>query len=985
MSSICLLDFPVEILHRIFDYLDTRTIIRSLRCICRQLNKTVNIYNRYEIDLTLFTKVQCDNIISLIFSADFKEQSDKADFLLTILNIQQFPSLRSLTLLHINKNELDRFLPYMINLPLISLSIQLSGPFQTASLSSLSTAITQWKLQKLHVLDNFNLIKILPWPIDCNLNHLTITSCTDQEYHSILEHSPFLRTFVMEYCLVINTIPSVNSLYPQLTSLEMNYSSLSFEQLNYLLSLTPSLVHLKLINHTYYFSSLFDGNRWEELIQSKLRLLKNFQFCFRHTIRKLCSTYTNLHSIIKQYRTPFWFDIKRWFVIADCIMRSSSCEIILYTIPITIGDFNILIRCKAFPINDLCYFTKNFSNENNPDIQEDKTLIELNLENSNKISKDMIYLACALKHNTTIVTLNLNNNNIEREGLQYLIDALENNTTLTTLRISRNQIRDEGLRHLTNALQHNTTLTIFDYEDNHISNNGIQHLCDVLRKNTVIPFCFLFIRCLKLYFEKIISSIPMSSICLLDFPVEIFHRIFDYLDTRTIIRSLRCVCRQLNGIVSIYNRYEIDLTLFTKVQCEFILQSIRCENIISLIFSADFKEQSDKADYLLTILNIQQFPCLRSLTLLHINKNELDRFLPYMINLPLISLSIQLSGPFQTASPSSLSTAITQWKLRKLHIFNGYNLIQILPWPVDCNLNHLTITSCTDQEYRSILEHSPFLRTFVMEYCLSLHTLELGSNQIDVSKVQHLANMLEDNMTLTTLSLRDNELNSNGTEYLANALQKNTTLRILNLRLNHIDDNGAEYLANTLMSNTTLTTLYLWNNQIRSTGARYLADALQKNTTVTTLDLGRNQIGTAGTKYLADMLRINSTLTTLSLWDNEIKVKGAEYLATALKTNKTLTTLDMGFNQIGDNGEQYLLDTLHTHKTLTTLSLWDNEIKVKGAEYLAAALKTNKTLTTLDMGFNQIGDNGEQYLLDTLHTYKTLITLNLDNNPLIFT
>ncbi|CAF3867465.1 unnamed protein product [Adineta steineri] len=521
MSSICLLDFPVEIFHRIFDYLDTRTIIRSLRCVCRQLNGIVSIYNRYETDLTLFTKVQCEfilqsirceNIISLIFSADFKEQSDKADYLLTILSIQQFPCLRSLTLLHINKNELDRFLPYMINLPLISLSIQLSGPFQTASLSSLSTAITQWKLQKLHVLDNFNLIKILPWPIDCNLNHLTITSCTDQEYHSILEHSPFLRTFVMEYCLVINTIPSVNSLYPQLTSLEMNYSSLSFEQLNYLLSLTPSLVHLKLINHTYYFSSLFDGNRWEELIQSKLRLLKNFQFCFRHTIRKLCSTYTNLHSIIKQYRTPFWFDIKRWFVIADCIMRSSSCEIILYTIPITIGDFNILIRCKAFPINDLCYFTKNFSNENNPDIQEDKTLIELNLENSNKISKDMIYLACALKHNTTIVTLNLNNNNIEREGLQYLIDALENNTTittlsicgnqigdegarhlsyglrsnrtLTTLRISRNQIRDEGLRHLTNALQHNTTLTIFDYEDNHISNNGIQHLCDVLRKNT---------------------------------------------------------------------------------------------------------------------------------------------------------------------------------------------------------------------------------------------------------------------------------------------------------------------------------------------------------------------------------------------------------------------------------------------------------------------------------------------------------------------
>ncbi|CAF1044478.1 unnamed protein product [Adineta steineri] len=402
----------------------------------------------------------------------------------------------------------------------------------------------------------------------------------------------------------------------------------------------------------------------------------------------------------------------------------------------------------------------------------------------------------------------------------------------------------------------------------------------------------------------------MSSICLLDFPVEIFHRIFDYLDTRTIIRSLRCVCRQLNGIVNIYNRYEIDLTLFTKVQCEFILQSICCENIISLIFSVDFKEQSDKADYLLTILNIQQFSCLRSLKLLHVNKNELDRFLPCIINFSLISLSIQLSDFFQTASLSSLSTAITQWKLRKLHIFNGHNLIKILPWPVDCNLNHLTITSCTDQEYRSILEHSPFLRTFVMEYCLIINTIPSVN-----SSYPQLTSLV---MNYSFLSF--GQLNS------LLSLTPSLTLRILNLRLNHIDDNGAEYLANTLMSNTTLTTLYLWNNQIRSTGARYLADALQKNTTVTTLDLGRNQIGTAGTKYLADMLRINSTLTTLSLWDNEIKVKGAEYLATALKTNKTLTTLDMGFNQIGDNGEQYLLDTLHTHKILITLNLDNNPL-----------------------------------------------------------
>ncbi|CAF1455110.1 unnamed protein product, partial [Adineta steineri] len=742
----------------------TPTIIRSLRCVCRQLYQTVNIYNRYEIDLTLFTKVQCEfilqsircaNIISLIFSADFKEQSDKADFLLTILNIQQFSCLRSLTLLHINKNELDRFLPCIINFSLISLSIQLSDFFQTASLSSLSTAITQWKLRKLHIFNGHNLIQILPWPVDCNLNHLTITSCTDQEYRSILEHSPLLRTFVMEYCLVIDTIPSISLLYPQLTSLVMNYSSLSFGQLNYLLSLTPSLVHLKLINHTYNFSSLFDGNRWEQLIQSKLRLLKNFQFCFRHTIRKLCSTFcTNLHSIIKQYRTPFWLDIKRWFVTADCIMRSSACEIILYTIPITIGDFNILIRCKAFPINDLCYFTKNFSNENNPDIQEDKPLIELNLENSNKISKDMIYLACALKHDTTIVTLNLNNNEIEQEGLQYLIDALENNTTittlsmdgnqigaqgvqhlaeslqnnttirtlsirgnqigdegarhlsyglrnnrtLTTLRISRNQFGDEGLRYLTNALQHNTTLTIFDYEDNHISNDGIQHLCDVLRKNTSL------------------HTLELGS---------------NQID--------------VSKLQHLANMLEDNMTLTTL--------SLR-----------DNELNSSGTEYLANALQKNTTLRILNLRLNHIDDNGAE----YLSN-----------------------TLMSNIALTTLYLWNNQIRSTGARYLADALQRNTTVI-----------------------------TLDLGRNQIGTAGTKYLADMLRINSTLTTLSLWDNEIKIKGAEYLAAALKTNKTLTTLDMGFNQIGDNGEQYLLDILHIHKILITLNLDNNPLIFTSDR---------------------------------------------------------------------------------------------------------------------------------------------------------------------
>ncbi|CAF1391667.1 unnamed protein product [Adineta steineri] len=725
MSSICLLDFPVEIFHRIFDYLDTRTIIRSLRCVCRQLNGIVSIYNRYEIDLTLFTKVQCEfilqsirceNIISLIFSADFKEQSDKTDYLLTILNIQQFPCLRSLTLLHVNKNELDRFLPYMINLPLISLSIQLSGPFQTASLSSLSTAITQWKLRKLHIFNGYNLIQILPWPVDCNLNHLTITSCTDQEYRSILEHSPFLRTFVMEYCLVINTIPSVKSTYLQLTSLVMNYSSLSFGQLNYLLSLTPSLVHLKLINHTDHFSSLFDGNRWEELIQSKLRLLKNFQFCFRHTIRKLCSTFcTNLHSIIQQYRTPFWLDIKRWFVIADCIMRSSSCEIILYTIPITIGDFNILIRCKAFPINDLCYFTKNFSNENNPDIQEDKTIVTLNL-NINSIEQEGLqYLIDALENNTTITTLTMDGNQIGAQGVQHLAESLQNNTTimtlsvrgnqigdegarhlsyglrnnrtLTTLRISRNQFGDEGLQHLTNALQHNTTLTIFDYEDNHISNDGIQHLCDVLRKDTSL------------------HTLELGS---------------NQID--------------VSKVQHLANMLEDNMTLTT-------------------LSMRDNELSSNGTEYLANALQKNTTLRILNLRLNHIDDNGAE----YLAN-----------------------ALMTNTTLTTLYLWNNQIRSTGARCLADALQNNTTVITLDLGRNQIGTAGTKYLAD-MLRINSTLTTLSLWDNEIKVKGAEYLAAALKTNKTLTTLDMGFNQIGDNGEQYLLDTLHTHKTLITLNL------------------------------------------------------------------------------------------------------------------------------------------------------------------------------------------------------------
>lgn len=44
---------------------------------------------------------------------------------------------------------------------------------------------------------------------------------------------------------------------------------------------------------------------------------------------------------------------------------------------------------------------------------------------------------------------------------------------------------------------------------------------------------------------------------LLQLPIEIFYRIFDYLDQSTILISLCNVCQRLNAIRETYHRYQV--------------------------------------------------------------------------------------------------------------------------------------------------------------------------------------------------------------------------------------------------------------------------------------------------------------------------------------------------------------------------------------------------------------------------------------------
>ncbi|CAF1424534.1 unnamed protein product [Adineta steineri] len=318
---------------------------------------------------------------------------------------------------------------------------------------------------------------------------------------------------------------------------------LSTQELECLLSLTPSLGHLKLISSRSTLDSIFDGSYWEQLIQKKLLLLNQFQFSFTCIKNEFDDTAT-FDSLILPFQSPFWVNNKKWFVTCGYILQESI--IMLYTRPLCIeldgttrssvsevsstnpkcrlilhDNYNriynikeerkqskpstLLIRLKYRHSSVQALIKLNL--EGNPgsycttvstaiQLQNDKMITMMDLSGNHIGDTGIQYLATVLQNNTTIKQLNLSNNGISDTGVQYLADMLRSNTTITSINLSRNQIGDIGAKYLGDTLQNNKTLTTLildshffgDYHNktNTISDVGAQILADALKNNRTL-------------------------------------------------------------------------------------------------------------------------------------------------------------------------------------------------------------------------------------------------------------------------------------------------------------------------------------------------------------------------------------------------------------------------------------------------------------------------------------------------------------------
>jgi hypothetical protein len=375
--KVALDSFPAELIHRILNYLDTQTIFLCLYKVCKRLELIIENYHRNRLDFGLISKsnftiisrlIHPQNIISLTLSDGFKTPG-QIQYFFQIFNLNQFTQLRSLNLLQINRGDINEIFQSKTIFLLHSFKLQFQETFtsQYKIPVTFASLLKQSNLTKLDFNFWFGPMRSVIWPNECTLEYLKIHGCSLEGYITILQQTPRLRTFILDDLVLLDTThrlyqPKVFKTFQQLKSLTFENCHRYMHQLEYLLSFTPSLTHLKIISDT----NLLDGNQWERYIQRKLPLLTKFEFFFVY--------YSHDHDmelIIPPYLTSFWIDIKQWFVTCEYIKNLK--EIRLYSIPVCKANYSY-----HFESNKIVLSTSMMMMENDSIVMNQVSTMHLN-------------------------------------------------------------------------------------------------------------------------------------------------------------------------------------------------------------------------------------------------------------------------------------------------------------------------------------------------------------------------------------------------------------------------------------------------------------------------------------------------------------------------------------------------------------------------------------------------------------------------------
>ncbi|CAM4802575.1 unnamed protein product [Rotaria magnacalcarata] len=470
-------DLPVEIVYRILDHLNTDSILISVRRVCKKLYSITDTYNRYELDLSsipqaaiklIASNIRSENVIRLVLSGKSFEGSIFGLFS-PLFDIHDFYQLRSLDLNSITCFDLDYVLKAFTSCPLSSLSIDVHyrGSWDDTIKVLVESSIVQNKLRKLILKNVDDLMKQISWPNNCNLTYLSLGKCTYSVYQIILGNLRYLKTLVIRNCIIRDHNQTIPTSYSQLISLTISYCDLSMSDIEFLLARTPSLTYLKLCCRQRLFDSAFNGFSWEQFIKINISSLAKFEFFFSYAFENN-STMFNIDYLVDSFRTSFWLNEKRWFIICDYFIQRKAIN--LYTTPMCISrseDLSkslskssatlVTIRWTVSPIDVSCLPILIWT-DGMFGINETEMLTKIELPSIRIDDNEAKYFGDAMKTNKKIAQVVLRDNKIGVVGSKNLAAGLRYNTTLRTLSLVENEIGDEGAQYTADLLQNSTVL-----------------------------------------------------------------------------------------------------------------------------------------------------------------------------------------------------------------------------------------------------------------------------------------------------------------------------------------------------------------------------------------------------------------------------------------------------------------------------------------------------------------------------------------------
>ena len=190
--------------------------------------------------------------------------------------------------------------------------------------------------------------------------------------------------------------------------------------------------------------------------------------------------------------------------------------------------------------------------------------------------------------------------------------------------------------------------------------------------------------------------------------------------------------------------------------------------------------------------------------------------------------------------------------------------------------------------------------------------------------------LIESKAPLEALNLSNNKAGDTGAFFICVLLNECLSLKTLIMQYNYINVEGIAELLKNLSSNETLEYLCLnFTTILRANTATKIADTLKANKNLKHLKISHSLVKDKKViQIIADGLKQNKSLKHLGISHTDIGIEGAEYIAEALE-GKELEYLNFQTTNIGTGDLTGLFNHLTKIKSLKKLDISTNKIKAR--------------------------------------------------------